>query len=88
MKNPTFLGSSSSFKITFMETSVLPGCLTCKVAELNSGMSIQSTIPGDVIAGNIGSSNTSISAQTNLSISLQFYAGIPIGGKLSIYLPQ
>jgi hypothetical protein len=51
-------------------------------------MSIQSTIPGDVIALNIVSSNTSISAQTNFSINLQFYAGIPQGGKLSIYLPQ
>jgi hypothetical protein len=32
MKNPTFLGNSSSFKITFMETSALPNCVTCKIA--------------------------------------------------------
>jgi hypothetical protein len=50
-------------------------------------MSIQSTIAGDVIAFDIGVSNTSISAQTNLTITLLFYAGIPQGGKLSIYLP-
>jgi hypothetical protein len=71
-----------------METLAIPNCLKCKIAECASGMSIQSTIPGDVIAIEIVSSNTSISAQTSLSLTLQFYAGIPEGGKLSIYLPK
>lgn len=30
--NPRFLGNSSSFKITFMETVAVPGCATCKIS--------------------------------------------------------
>lgn len=44
-------------------------------------------MPGDVIAVSIESTNKYISAVNTLSINLQLYAGIPQGGKVSIYLP-
>ena len=49
---------------------------------------IVSTVPGDVIAVSIDSTNSNISSVNTLSINLQLFAGIPSGGKVSIYLPS
>lgn len=85
--NPRFLGNSSSFKITFVETSAITNCANCKIAELSSNLTIESRVPGDVIAVSIDSSNKYISATNILNINLQLFAGIPQGGRVSIYLP-
>lgn len=85
--NPRFLGNSSSFKITFVETTAITNCANCKIAELSSNLTIESRVPGDVIAVSIDSSNKYISATNVLNINLQLFAGIPQGGRVSIYLP-
>jgi hypothetical protein len=70
MGNPTFLGSSTSFKITFIETTALTNCGNCKIAEWASDMVIESSVAGDVIGMSISSTNYNISEQTILSINL------------------
>jgi hypothetical protein len=85
--NPRFLGNSSSFKFTFVETNAVSNCANCKIAEVSTGVAVESRVPGDVIAVSIESSNRAISSTNILSINLQLYAGIPQGGKVSIYLP-
>lgn len=84
--NPTYLGNSSNFKITFYETFTI-ACPTCRIAEISSGITIESRNPGDILAQSITSNNSYISQVSSLSISLKFFAGIPVGGKVSIYLP-
>lgn len=62
-------------------------CSTCKIAEISTGLIIQSRVPGDVLAVSLNSNNQYVAAVNILSINLQLYAGIPQGGRVSITLP-
>ena len=85
--NPQFIGNSSSFKITFQETTAVQNCANCKIAETSSGLVVESKNPGDISVVTFTSSNMYIASKTSISINLKLYAGIPEGGKVSIYLP-
>ena len=67
---------------------MVSNCANCKIAELNSGLVVESKTPGDISVLMFSSTNLYITQKTNISINLQLYAGIPEGGKISIYLPD
>ena len=85
--NPQFLGKSESFKLTFMETQDVKNCASCKIAELTAGLEAESKTPGDIQPTNLASSNQTVGMETILSLNSKYYAPIPVGGYVRIYMP-
>jgi hypothetical protein len=90
LSNPQFMGLSSSFLISFMETQMQPSnlvCIGCKIAEITSGLEAKSTTSGDIQTILFYSSANTVQALTNITISNKLFAPIPNGGKYTVKLP-
>jgi len=90
LTNPQSMGNSSSFIIQLL-TTTLPGtstsCTNCLVAQVNSQLIAQSTVPGNIATINFLSSNTLIGQINTITVYSQLYASIPAGGMYQIVLP-
>jgi hypothetical protein len=84
--NPQYIGNSSSFIIVLKTLSCsLSGCT---VSNLTSGLFGSSNTAGDLPVLSMYPDSTIINTIANLYINLQLYAPIPVGGNLTILLPQ
>lgn len=69
--NPKSIGSSGSF-IILLQLSSLPGsstsCSGCTVATIDAGLLARSTVPGNINTLSLGSSNTLVGQETNITV--------------------
>lgn len=85
------MGNSTSFIIQLL-TTTFPGtttsCTNCIVAQVNTQLIAESTVPGNIATINFLSSNTLIGQSNTITIYSQLYASIPAGGMYQIVLPS
>jgi hypothetical protein len=85
--NPKFIGSSSTFYMIINDISD-PSCPTgCKVSQLNTSVVGNSTTSGDLPVSSMFVDNSVVNQICTVTLNLQLFAPIPVGGRLSIILP-
>ena len=84
--NPQFLGNSSSFTFTLIETTAVVNCANCKIAEITQGLVIQSQTPGVIQPSSLSSTNLQVGQMSTISFNSIYFAPIEVGGSVKIKL--